>query len=438
MRYIILTIGFLGVFSLIVHPCAGIEPDKVEGIVYRLQSHTGTEHKILYSPPQVEEIYLLAGTDNIIDPRYTLVYYWPLSREYFASWERLDVPVEGKLEILKNGGMIQTLPREEVVLSYPKGASRGRSIVLKGEKAIMKQKEYETLADKFEEEVAAFGQKILQYRKNLKEFMKGDVSGNPGAVLPKPPVEPVPPILYVSNLMKTFVVNLPVGRYSIRIRAEDGTIVEGSERNLVLFQPLQEEGIGYEIMPEERWTVRLSADDSDGGIYCEPGKALFLIPFRTTAYDESSYIRLINPQGLGREGVLEWIHKDRIENMRLLLLSHGKLVRMVEWKKYYVKQVPGAELGYKIIEYDEEAASGESPTFSGFFLSFEEKDSGNRYEIVLENLVTGERISGSKRKLRIIGKTGVSSLWAISFIPSVLGSCMFVWRRKKGIELKKT
>jgi len=438
MRYIILSIGFLGVFSLIVLPCAGIEPDKVEGIVYRLQSYTETEHKILYSPPQAEEIYLLTDSDNAFDPRYTLVYYWPLTREYFASWERLDVPVEGKLEILKNGEMIRTLPREEVVLSYPKGASGGRSVVLKGEKAIIKQKEYETLADKFEEEVAVFGQKMLQYRKNLKEFMKGDVSNNPRAVLPKPPVEPISPILYVSDLTKTFVVNLPVGRYSIRIRAEDGTIVEGSERVLVLFQPLQEEGIGYEIMPEERWTVRLSADNPEGRIYCEPGKALFLIPFRTTAYDESSYIRLINPQGLGREGVLEWIHKDRIENMRLLLLSHGKPVRMVEWKKYYVKQAPGAELGYKIIEYDKETTSGESPTFSGFFLYFEEKDYGNRYEIVLEDLVTGDRISSSKRKLRIVGKTGVSSLWVISFIPSVLGSYIFVWRRKKGIELKKT
>ena len=432
MRYIILSIGFLGIFSLIVLPCAGIEPDKVEGIVYRLQSYTGTEHRILYSPPQVEEIYLLAGSDNVFDPRYTLVYYWPLTREYFASWERLDVPVEGKLEILKNGEIIRTLPREDVVLLYPEGASGGRSVVLKGEKAIVKQKEYEILADNFEKEMAAFGQKTVQYRRELREFMEKNLRNNPEALLPKSPVDPIPPKLYVSDLMKTFVVNLPVGRYSARIRTEDGTIVEGSERILVFFQPSQKEGIGYEIMPEERWTVRLPADDSDGGIYCEPGKALFLIPFRTTAYDENSYIRLVNPQGLGREGVLEWIHKDRIENMRLLLLSHGKPVRMVEWKAYYVKQAPGAELGYKIIEYDKEPASGESPTFSGFFLSFEEKDDGNRYEIVLEDLVTGDRISGSKRKLRIVGKSGVSSLWFISFIPSVLGSCIFVWRRKKG------
>lgn len=432
MRYIILLMGFPGIFFLTALPCAGIEPEKVEGIVYRLQSYTGTEHKILYSPPQIEEIYLLAGTDNIFDPSYTLVYYWPLTREYFASWERLDVSVEGKLEILKNGEIFLTLPREQVVLFYPEGVGRGNSIVLKEEQAITKQKEYEALANKFEEEVAAFGQKMVQYRKDLRAFMGGNPRNSPEIALPKPPVEPIPPVLHVSEFMTGFIVNLPVGRYLARIRADDGTLVEGSERILVLFQPLQEEGIGYEMMPEERWTVRVSADDPEGEIYCEPGKALFLIPFRTIAYDESSYIRLINPQGLGREGVLKWIHKDRIESMSLLLLSHGKPVRRVDWKKYYVKQAPGAELGYKIIEYDKEAASGDSPTFSGFFLSFEQEDYGKRYEIVLENLVTGERISGSKRELRIVEKTGILSLWVISFLPSILGSCIFVWRRKKG------
>jgi hypothetical protein len=431
MRSVLPSIGLLGIFFLTAFPCAGIEPNKVEGIVYRLQSYTGTEHNTVYSPPQFQEIYLLAGSDNTFDPRYTLIYYWPLTREYLASWERLDVPVEGKLEILKDGEIIQVLSKEEVVLSYPEGASGGSSILLKGENAVSKHKEYETLIDKFEEEVAGFEQKMVQYRKDLKEFMQGEASNNPGAGLPKSPVEPIPPVWYVSDLMKAFIVNLPVGRYSARIRAEDGTIVEGSERILVLFQPLQEKGVGYEIMAEDRWTARVLADDPEGGIYCEPGKALFLIPFRTTAYDESFYLRLVNPQGLGREGVFKWIHTDRIEKMRLLLLDHGKPVRTVEWKAYYVKQVPGAELGYKIIEYDQEAASGDSPTFSAFFLYFEEKDYGKRYEVVLENFLMNERISGSKRELRIVGKIGVFSLWFVSFVPFILGSCIFAWRRKK-------
>lgn len=421
IRSVILSLVFLGVFLLLVLPCSGIEPDKKEGIAYRLQSYTGTEHQILSSPPQVKEIYLLANSDNIFDPRYTLVYYWPLTREYFASWERLDVPVEGTLEILKNGEMIRLLAREDVVVSYTKGASGRRSVVLIGEKAILKQKEYETLANKFEKKVAVFGQKMVQYQQELRKFIGRNLSNKPEVGgLPKPPVEPIPLTLFVSNLMKTFVVNLPVGRYSVRIRAEDRTIVEGSERTLVVFQPLQKEGIGYEVMPEERWTVRLSADAPESGIYCEPGKTLFLIPFRATAYDESFYLRLINPQSMGREGILKWIHTDRIENMRLLLFDHGKPRRTVEWKDYYVKQVPGAELGYKIIEHDQEAVSEQSPTFSAFSLSIEEQEQGKRYEIVLENSLTNERISGSKRELRVAGKTRVSSLWFFALIPFIL------------------
>jgi len=438
MRYAFSIMGFLGILLFTIFPCAGIEPDKVEGIVYRLRSYTGAEHHTVFSPPQYEEIYLLADSHNAFDPGYTLVYYWPLTREYFASWEKLDVPVEGTLEILKDRKVLQTLSREEVLLSYPEGARESTSILLKGEQAVVKQQEYEALADKFEEEIAVFGQNMLQYRKDLREFMRADSRNKLEVELPKPPAEPIPPVFYVSDLTKSFVVNLPVGRYAARIRMEDGTIVEGSARTLVSFQPLQEKGVGYEIMPEERWTARVPADDPEGRIYCESGKALYLIPFRTEAYGENSYLRLINPQELGREGVRKWIHKNPIDNMRLLLLNDGKPVRMVEWKNYHVKQIPGAELGYKIVEHDKEAASGESPTFSAFSLYFEEKEWGKSYEIVLENPLTGKRILGSTRELRIVGKVEVLSLWFVSFISSIIGSCIVIWKRKKDRDEEKT
>ena len=65
--------------------------------------------------------------------------------------------------------------------------------------------------------------------------MKEDVSNNPGAVLPKLPVEPVPPILYVSDLMKTFVVNLKKVRVGgIEVDNVKGGVIEGQHPTEVL------------------------------------------------------------------------------------------------------------------------------------------------------------------------------------------------------------
>ena len=130
MRYSLFLITLFGLTLYTISPCVGIEPEKVESVVYRLQSFQGTEHQLVYSPPQVKEIYLIADSDNTFDPRQTLIYYWPLTREYVESWEKLDISVKGKLEIIRDSKVIKTLqslkapvdivPNRRFFLSYEK------------------------------------------------------------------------------------------------------------------------------------------------------------------------------------------------------------------------------------------------------------------------------------------------------------------------------
>ena len=44
-----------------------------------------------------------------------------------------------------------------------------------------------------------------------------------------------------------------MGNYEIRVRMEEA-IFEGSEKNLVVFTARRREGVGYEIIPGNRWT----------------------------------------------------------------------------------------------------------------------------------------------------------------------------------------
>jgi hypothetical protein len=93
----------------------GLEPLKEESIVYKMRPYAVREYATVFAPAQVEEIYLIADSDNTFDPRYTMVYYWPLSQEYFQSWEKLDVEAPGRLEVWSKGRMLARLPREAAV-----------------------------------------------------------------------------------------------------------------------------------------------------------------------------------------------------------------------------------------------------------------------------------------------------------------------------------
>jgi hypothetical protein len=58
----------------------------------------------------------------------------------------------------------------------------------------------------------------------------------------------VPP----ADLQEAFIVNLPRARYGIRLRNPDGTIMEGSEKRLVVDGPRRTGSTGYELIPSDK------------------------------------------------------------------------------------------------------------------------------------------------------------------------------------------
>jgi hypothetical protein len=418
-----------GLLAAIALPCGAIEPEKMEGVAYRLDAFAASEYTLAYAPPPVEEIRLIAGSRNAFDPRHTLIYYWPLTREYFQAWETLDVEAEGRLEILKGERLVRTLDREPVGFHTPPG-SAGPPLLVSGEEALRRQAEHAARQERYTQEMARFGEEMVAYQRELRGYMqRSRQAGRPGPV-PQPPAEPRPPEGYVSDLKSAFVVDLPAGEYTVRLREEHGTVVEGSERRVSMFEPLAVGGIGYEILPEERWTARLRADTVGSGIYCICGKEMFLIPHRTETYAESDWLRLKNPQLAGLAARPTVIHVGTPQNARLLLFDGAKEVRRIDLAPYYVQQARGAELGYRIVEWNRETAGGDGPSFSAFRLRFGEERTGKRLAIALEDAATGEAIPGSRREIRLVDPRRAVLLWPAALAPFALGAGMLLWRRR--------
>ena len=84
--------------------------------------------------------------------------------------------------------------------------------------------------------------------------------------LPREPNQPAPLNTFSTGLNSGFPVKLEPGNYRIRTRAADGTIVPESERRLVVFSP-RRTAVGYEVIPENRWTFPEESNDLEGAIF---------------------------------------------------------------------------------------------------------------------------------------------------------------------------
>jgi hypothetical protein len=412
-------------------PGMAIEPVKKEALVYRLQSFAANEYATVYSPPQADEIHLIADTDNAFDPRTTLIFYWPLSREYFESWETLDVAVQGRMEILSRDSVVQRLSRVPVAFSYMSAAAQGESTLLAERDAEDSSAAYRKVNDEYEKSMAAYGEAMLRYRAELRRFMQTGSAGDGSGAPPKEPREPEPPRWFVTQPASLFVLHLPQGRYAVRMRDENDEIIEGSERKLVVFPPVGGKGIGYQVMPEERWTSRMQSDTPRDTLYCTPGKELYLLPYETRSYREDLLLRLKNPQNQDPAGSVRAVYTEPSDAQRLLLFRGEKAPLVVERSPYYVKQAKGAELGYSILPWSKDVAGADSPTFVAFRLKFADSDAGVTYRIGIQDPRTGAILASSERTVCIVIQGRWHIAWLISCVPLAGGVCVFIWRRRK-------
>ncbi len=409
----------------------GIEPRKTEGIVYRLQSFAAQEYATVYSPPQADTIYLIADTDNAFDPRSTLVYYWPLTREYFESWESLDVAVEGRLEVLSGSRIVLTTGRTEVVFSYPNAIAEGLSVLLAGDSAAAARAAFEERRTAYDRGVEQYSMKMLEYRRALRDYMRSSSRAPAVGPMPKEPVEPAPPDQFVSDPLSAFVVRLPPGEYSLRVVDARGNVVEGSERKVVSFQARGPRGTGYEVIPEERWTARVRSESAEASLFCMPGKELYVIPYETESYRQDQLARLRDPQSSETSRRTVRVFTAPRPAGSLVARASGRPPVSVQRTAWYVKQKPGAELGYEIMTWSTEVAGSDGPTFTAYRLRFDAADAGSAWRLTMEAADAGGTVPGSERSLRVINPGSGSLPWLFIAVPVIAGASVVIWRKRK-------
>jgi hypothetical protein len=231
--------------------------------------------------------------------------------------------------------------------------------------------------------------------------------------------------LFSTELLWGHPIELPAGRYSMRLRLPDGSIQPDSEKQLVVFEAIQE-GIGYNVFPAERWTVPELSSESNETIYTLPETTIYLEPFHQKQYNEQYYTRMNNPQDTqSRRDREVWVPFSKATDVQLLV-SAGSGSTRIELEDYFVRQLTGDALGYEIIEFDPE--SMQAPSFNAFELPV--NDDEVRFALLDQN---EQAMPQSERKIKVLQTDRAWLIYFLSAIPLLIGA-VIIYLRRKSVE----
>lgn len=412
------------------------EPVKERQVVYGITPWTGKEFGGTFAPAHVDTIYLLASARHILDVLETDVYYWPITQEYMADWMGYRKAVPGRLEVRQGDRVVATLERTPYTFVYPEGYFGGKVELEVGDEAKQAYETYQRLIDDYYARVDAYRQAEEAWRQRMTRILE-EVrrTGKPAdpASLPEAPKPPEPPSLLVMQPTEGFVVELPPGEYTVRLVDQAGNEVEKTRKRLVVFAP-RRRGVGYQIIPESKWTMPVESGDPADTLYVSSEATFYLKAFDASEVNRYAYSRMLESArplaGSGQRSAWQWVLGQEIQGVTLQVLKGGQVVATAEPRPYYVQQTPGYALGYRIVDFDPSKPEfeGRQPSFVAYKVALQ-LEPGALYELRLVD-GQGQVIPASSRLVRAVRAEPSWPLYAWPGVPLVAGLMVAGWRRR--------
>jgi len=396
-------------------------PEKHEEIVYSGDIFNSQGYSGQFFPQGEATIFVIADTPNVLVPINTLVYWWPISQEYKADWETLYEPLTGTLEIGD-----QQFETTQYSLKYSGGYDSARTSLLFGDDAAQQHAaylqaiaEYNAAARDYVIDRTNFETELVEWGRAVDEARAKDAPTDMIPV-PKQPTPPTQPTIIVTEPTQGIAFQMPEGEFQMRLRDEAGAIVPGSERRLVAFSP-RREGIAYNVIAASKYTVPETSTDPNDTIFVSGDQALYIQPALEKEYDNYYAAKLMNSQERSvqdRRGVWAWLPSGEFSGNELTMAVDSSAPQTLEKQTWYVKQAPGAALGYEILPYDASVV-GQTTTFDAFQII---PESG-----VIKIAAPGH--SGSAREIRVVRTASSNLLLAVALLPLAGGAAWLGYRR---------
>ena len=419
-------------FLLTLSARAGADvPVRVEQLIYSLTAFTGSDYSSTFALQTAGTIYLLAGTDNLLSVRKTLVYWWPTTAEWKTDTESLNQPFTGSLELRRPGGSIRTIPLQRATYFSIPGASGEQWKVLTGADAEREIVHADKVSEDYFAAVTDFQKKSREYEAEvtlLQARISGllsqgrDVSAIAARLLALVrPAAPQSPDAYVAApelVQDVFIVNLAPGEYTVRLLTPAGITIEGSDKRIVAYTQRRTGGIGYEVIPGDKWTRPEESKTPASVLYVNGTTNLYLRPFFEDEVNDLFYEKTVSNQSTGSPSLYKWVRMEQVPHATLEESSPGTAASMLAERPFVVIQSTGSALGYTIAPFDvKTAAADQSPTMVAFPVSL-----GKAGEVIrLRTLDSGGHpIAGSERQIRIVTRPRLLLLYALLALAPLL------------------
>jgi hypothetical protein len=403
-------------------------PVREEQLIYSVLAYNGKDYSATFARRDADTIYILANTDNFLTVRKTLVYFWPLTEDWKTDSSSLNVAFEGKLELTRPDGKVQAVEVTPYTYYNVQGDYELNWKVDQGQAAYDAWGRYQKLMDEYWSSVQEYYNKRALYEEMLNQLTATitkmrdegkDVTRLVDALkeMTAPP-EPQPPKDYIVPpvpVQQAFILNLPVGEYHIRFFTQDGKVMEGSERRVVVFDKRRAQGIGLEVIPGDKWTRPVESKTPASVLYVDGSTDLYLRPFFEQEYNDLDYEKMLQNDARGNPNLMQWVRIQQVPKAQISVSRPKAATETVLEKPYYVEQVKGSALGYTIVPYDPEGAHKDrDPSLRAFRIPIVKDQRVVRLQVQDSS---GAVLPGSERQIRIIGP---SRLMIISLILALL------------------
>jgi hypothetical protein len=402
------------------------ESQRQRAFVYGINAALINTYTGNFAPPSVPTLYLLADQTSMISPRMTEVYFWAITNEYKARWELLNEPVDGTLEILQDGQVIQQTEPTSYTLHFQTHGAQASAQLFLGKDADAAQARFSAEQQAYQVALTAFYKAQQAWTAAAEDANQRAQKGEKVTVPPAP--QPPEPISVTSNGVNPGIpVKLPAGSYQVQLRGRDGAIIPDSTRALVVFGP-RRTAIGYTVVPETRWTTPDQVDDLSDVIVGTPNSQIYLSPHTAREFPARAYKLLQEPQQqVGETTDWTWVIGEPITAGELEIVAMGQPPERRALTPYLVRQVPGNTLGYQIQQFvPDPQRPNAAPDLIGYPIHIDQPGSGFEIRMVSPQ---GEVLAGSSRLVRTPSATPLSLLLLLTAAPLVVGGAVIVRRR---------
>jgi hypothetical protein len=386
-------------------------PVRTEQLIWSVIAYNGRDYSATFAPEASRTIYLLAGTPSVLSARETFVYWWPITAEWRTDTDALNVPLPGTLEIRGGPGPDRGIPQQEYTYFNARGEYELNWKVATGEAARAELQRYKSLNESYFAATRAYQMAGQEYDRQIRELeaqigatrrqgrsIDALVQRMRTLPLPEAPAAPsyyqAPP----SDLRQGFVVNLPAGRYSIRLRNDDGTVMDGSDKTLVVHERRRAGRVGWEVIPGDKWTRPQESVTPASVLYVNGTADLYLRPFFEDEFNDLAWQKTIDNGSRGNAHILRWVRTQQVPHAAVETRSAAGTAATLREARFIVKQTQGAGLGYTIAPWSPGGPDKE-PNLVAFRLPVRGTEGTVRLRVLDAQ---GTPLAGGDREVRVI------------------------------------